>query len=106
MKGNLNQLMQQAQKMQQELAKAQEKLAEMEVTGESGAGLVKVTLNGRYAARRVEIDDSLVGDDKDMLEDLVTAAINDAVGKVESQPRDRMSGLMGGLNIPGLNLGG
>ena len=106
MKGNLNQLMQQAQKMQQELAKAQEKLAEMEVTGESGAGLVKVTLNGRYAARRVEIDDSLVGDDKDKLEDLVTAAINDAVGKVESQTRDRMSGLMGGLNIPGLNLGG
>lgn len=106
MKGDLNQLMQQAQKMQQELAKAQEKLAEMEVTGESGAGLVKVTLNGRYAARRVDIDDSLVGDDKDMLEDLVTAAINDAVSKVEAQTRDRMSGLMGGLNIPGLNLGG
>ena len=106
MKGDLNQLMQQAQKMQQELAKAQEKLAEMEITGEAGAGLVKVTLNGRYAARRVEIDDSLVGDDKDMLEDLVTAAINDAVSKVEAQTRDRMSGLMGGLNIPGLNLGG
>ena len=80
--------------------------ARVVITGEAGAGLVKVTLNGRHAARRVEIDDSLVGDDKDMLEDLVTAAINDAVSKVEAQTRDRMSGLMGGLNIPGLNLGG
>ena len=77
MKGNIAGLMQQAQKMQQEMQKAQEELARMEVTGEAAAGLVKVTMNGKHAVHRVEIDPSLL-DDKEMLEDIVTAAINDA----------------------------
>lgn len=104
MKGGLGNLMKQAQKIQAEMAKAQEELARAEVTGESGGGLVKVTMNGRHEVRRVEIDDSLMGDDKEMLEDLIAAAINDAVTKVEAATKEKMAsitaGLPAGLNLP------
>jgi DNA-binding YbaB/EbfC family protein len=99
MKGNIAGLMQQAQKMQQEMQKAQEELARMEVTGEAGGGLVKVTLTGKHAARKVEIDPSLL-DDKEMLEDIVTAAINDAVNRIASTTQDRMSNMTAGINLP------
>ena len=100
MKGGLGNLMKQAQEMQANMQKAQEEIANMEITGESGGGLVKVTMTGRHEARRVMIDDSLVGDDKDMLEDLITAAINDATHKVEAATQERMSGMTDGLNLP------
>ena len=99
MKGNLAGLMQQAQKMQQEMQKAQEELANLEVTGEAGGGLVKVTMTGRHAVKRVEIDPSLL-DDKEMLEDIVTAAINDAVNRITSSTQDRMSHMTAGINLP------
>ena len=83
MKGGLGNLMKQAQKMQENLQKAQAEIAAMEIPGESGGGLVRVVITGRYEVRQVQIDDSLVGDDKDMLEDLVAAAFNDAAHKVE-----------------------
>jgi DNA-binding YbaB/EbfC family protein len=91
MKGGLGNLMKQAQEMQASMQRAQEELASVEVTGESGGGLVKVTMTGRHEVRRIHIDDSLVGDDKDMLEDLVAAAVNDAVHKVEVATKDHMS---------------
>ncbi|MGB5717156.1 MAG: YbaB/EbfC family nucleoid-associated protein [Gammaproteobacteria bacterium] len=100
MKGGLGNLMKQAQEMQANMQKAQEEIASMEVTGESGGGMVKITMTGKYEARRVSIDDSLLGDDKDMLEDLVAAAINDAAHKVESNTQERMSGLTTGLDLP------
>jgi len=100
MKGGLGNLMKQAQEMQANMQKAQEEIASMEVTGESGGGMVKITMTGKYEARRVSIDDSLLGDDKDMLEDLVAAAINDAAHKVEATTQERMSGLTSGLNLP------
>ncbi len=99
MKGNLAGLMQQAQKMQQEMQKAQEELANMEVTGEAAGGLVKVTMTGKHAVRRVEIDPSLL-DDREMLEDIVAAAINDAVNRVASTMQDRMSDMTAGINLP------
>jgi DNA-binding YbaB/EbfC family protein len=98
--GKMGDLMRQAQKMQEDLQKAQEELANAEVTGESGGGLVKVTMNGRHEVRRVEIDDSLVGDDKEMLEDLVAAACNDAVHRIEANTKERMAGLTSGLSLP------
>ncbi len=100
MKGGLGNLMKQAQEMQANMQKAQEEIASLEMTGESGGGLVKVTMTGRHEARRVVIDDSLVGDDKDMLEDLIAAAINDATHKVEAATQERMSGMTDGLNLP------
>ena len=100
MKGGLGNLMKQAQAMQANMQKAQEEIAKMEITGESGGGLVKITMTGKHEARRVEIDDSLVGEDKDMLEDLVAAAINDAAHKVEATTQERMSGMTDGLNLP------
>ncbi len=100
MKGGLGGLMKQAQKMQDDMQKAQEELANMEVTGESGAGLVKVTMTGRHEARRVEIDDSLLGEDKEMLEDLIGAAINDGAHKVEAANQERMSGMTAGMQLP------
>ena len=100
MKGGLGNLMKQAQKMQEDLQKAQEELANAEVTGESGGGLVKVNMNGRHEVRRVEIDESLVGDDKEMLEDLVAAAMNDAVHRLEEHTKDTMSGVTSGINLP------
>jgi DNA-binding YbaB/EbfC family protein len=100
MKGGLGNLMKQAQQMQADMQKAQQEIANLEVTGESGGGLVKVTMTGRHEARRVEIDDSLVADDKDMLEDLIAAAINDASHKVEAVTQERMAGLTAGMNLP------
>jgi len=100
MKGGLGNLMKQAQAMQANMQKAQDEIAKMEITGESGGGLVKVTLTGKHEARRVEIDDSLVGEDKEMLEDLVAAAINDATHKLEATTQERMSGMTDGLNLP------
>ncbi len=100
MKGGLGNLMKQAQQMQASMEKAQKELAEMEVTGESGGGLVTVVMTGRHEVRRVSIDDSLLSDDKDMLEDLVAAAINDAAHKVESTSQERMAGLTEGMSLP------
>jgi DNA-binding YbaB/EbfC family protein len=82
------------------MQKAQQELASMEVTGQSGGGLVKITMTGKHEVRRVVIDDSLLADDKDMLEDLVAAAINDAVHKVEATTQERMAGLTSGINLP------
>ena len=89
MKGGIGNLMKQAQKMQADMQKAQEELARAEETGESGGGLVKVTMNGRHEVRRVEIDESLMGDDKEMLEDLIAAACNDVVHKLEEKTQYR-----------------
>jgi DNA-binding YbaB/EbfC family protein len=100
MKGGLGNLMRQAQQMQETMQKAQAELAEIEVTGESGAGMVKVTLNGRHEAKRVSIEPKLLGEDKEMLEDLLTAAINDAVHKIAARTQEKYSGLMSGLNLP------
>jgi len=100
MKGGLGNLMKQAQEMQSKMQKAQEDLANLEVTGESGAGLVKVTMTGRHDVRRVQIDDSLVGDDKEMLEDLVAAAVNDAVRKIEVTNKGNMADMTAGMTLP------
>jgi DNA-binding YbaB/EbfC family protein len=100
MKGGLSNLMKQAQQMQENLQKAQEEIASMEVTGEAGAGLVKVVMTGRHDVRRVNIDASLLSEDKEMLEDLLAAAVNDAVRKVEKVSQERMVGLAGGLGLP------
>ena len=99
MKGQLAGLMQQAQKMQQEMQKAQEELAKLEVTGEAGGGLVKVTMNGKHAVNRVQIDPMLM-DDREMLEDVVTAAINDAVNRLASISQERMSEMTAGIPLP------
>ena len=99
MKGNLAGLMQQAQKMQQEMQKAQEELANLIVTGEAAGGLAKVTMTGKHAVRRVEIDPSLLAD-HEMLEDIVTAAINDAVNRVATTMQDRMSEMTAGMPLP------
>jgi len=100
MKGGIGNLMRQAQQMQETMKKAQAELAELEVTGESGAGMVKVTMNGRHETRRVSIEPKLLADDKDMLEDLLAAAINDAVRKIDARTQEKYSGLMSGLNLP------
>jgi DNA-binding YbaB/EbfC family protein len=100
MKGGMGNLMKQAQQMQAKMAKAQEELAKMEVVGESGAGMVKVTMTGGHSVRRVDIDDSLMEDDKEMLEDLISAAFNDAVRRVEEQNKDKMGSLTGGMQLP------
>ncbi|MCB1869677.1 MAG: YbaB/EbfC family nucleoid-associated protein [Gammaproteobacteria bacterium] len=100
MKGAIGNLMKQAQKMQADLQKAQEQLAREESTGESGGGLVKVTMNGKHEVRRIEIDESLMGDDKEMLEDLVAAAINDVVHRIAEKTQESMAGLTSGLGLP------
>lgn len=99
-KGGLGNLMKQAQQMQENMKRAQEELGKIEVEGQSGAGLVKVTMTCRNDVKRVQIDDSLLGDDKDMLEDLVAAAFNDAVRKAETTSQEKMNGLMGGMPLP------
>lgn len=104
MKGGLGNIMKQAQAMQENMQKAQEELANTEVTGESGAGMVKVTLTCRHDVRRVEIDPQLMDDDREVLEDLIAAAFNDAVRRVEKTTEEKMGGLTAGLNIPGLKL--
>ena len=100
MKGNISDLMQQAQKMQADMQKKQEEIANAEVQGESGAGLVTVIMTGRHDIKRVAIDDAVFSEDKEVLEDLLADAVNDAVRKVEAQNRDAMSGLTAGLNLP------
>jgi DNA-binding YbaB/EbfC family protein len=104
MKGGLGNIMKQAQAMQENMQKAQEELANIEVTGQSGAGLVEVTLTCRHDVKKVSIDPELMSDDKEVLEDLIAAAFNDAVKKVESTSQEKMGGLTSGLNIPGLKL--
>ncbi len=98
-KGNIAQLMQQAQKMQENVKKAQEELAMLEVTGQAGGGLVEVVMTGRHEVRRISIDES-VADDREMIEDLTAAAVNDAVNRVQQATQEKMSGLAGGLPLP------
>ena len=98
-KGGLGGLMKQAQMMQENMKKAQEQLAQLEVEGQSGAGMVKVTMTCAHDVRRVAIDDSAM-DDREMLEDLLTAAVNDAVRRVEETSQSKMSGFTAGLNLP------
>lgn len=100
MKGQIAGLMRQAQQMQENMKKAQDELADIEVEGASGGGLVKVTMTCRNDVRRIHIDPSLLEDDKDMLEDLVAAAFNDALRKAESTSQEKMSGLTAGLPLP------
>ena len=100
MKGGLGNLMKQAQKLQADMQKAQEELANLEVEGQAGGGMVKVTMTGRHELRRVSIDPSLMSDDKEMLEDLVAAAVNDATQRLEGQVKERMSGLTTGMGLP------
>lgn len=100
MRGGMGNMMRQAQQMQANLQKAQAELAGMTVTGEAGSGAIKVVMNGKHEVSRVSIDPSVAGDDRELLEDLVTAAINDAVRKVDQASQQRLSGLMGGLNLP------
>ncbi|KJF88565.1 YbaB/EbfC family nucleoid-associated protein [Photobacterium phosphoreum] len=99
-KGGMGNMMKQAQQMQERMQKMQEEVASMEVTGESGAGLVKVTITGSHSVRRVEIDESLMEDDKDMLEDLIAAAFNDAARRIEETQKEKMAGVTGGMNLP------
>lgn len=104
MKGGLGNIMKQAQAMQENLRKAQEELARIEVTGAAGGGLVTIVMTCRHDVKRVHIDPALLKDDKEVLEDLVAAAMNDAVRKVEETTQQKMGGLTSGLGIPGLNL--
>jgi DNA-binding YbaB/EbfC family protein len=100
MRGNIGQLMKQAQMMQENMRRVQEQLGSIEVEGQSGAGMVKVVMNCRHEVKRVAIDPSLFGDDKEMLEDLVAAAFNDAARRVESTVAEKMSGFTAGLGLP------
>ena len=100
MKGGIGNLMRQAQQMQENMQKAQAELSNLEVTGESGAGMVKVVLNGRHEAKKVTIEPKLVAEDLEMLEDLVAAAINDASRKIEERSKERYADLMSGMNLP------
>lgn len=101
MKGGMGNLMKQAQQMQANVEKAQQELALMEVTGQAGGGMVKITMTGKHDVKRVSIEDALFQDDKDMLEDLIAAAVNDAVRQVEKTSQDRMSGMMpAGMKLP------
>ena len=101
MKADLGQIMKQAQKMQAQMQEAQEQLAALEVHGEAGGGLVRLTMTCRHEVRGIAIDESLLGDDRDMLEDVLVAAFNDALRKVESTVQEKMAGLTGGLGLPG-----
>jgi nucleoid-associated protein EbfC len=100
MRGPLGNIMQQAQKMQDNLKRAQDELGTLEVTGQAGGGMVSVTMTGKHEVRGVRIDKSAVGDDIEMLEDLVTAACNDAVNKVAQLTQERMAAVTGGMNLP------
>lgn len=99
MKGNIAGLLQQAQKMQQDMQRAQEELAKLEVTGQAGGGMVTVRMNGKFATLKITIDPT-IAEDIEMLEDLVTAAVNDAVNKVQEANQEHMSGVTQGLNLP------
>ncbi len=100
MKGGMGNLMKQAQKMQENLKKAQEEIANMEVNGESGAGMVKVVMTGKHDVKRVTIDPTLMNEDKEMLEDLIAAAINDANRRVETVSQEKMGGMASGIDLP------
>ena len=105
MKPQIGNLLRQAQQLQEKLKSAQEELARMEVTGESGAGMVRVTLTGKHQCRKVEIAADALKEDKEFVEDLIAAAINDAAQRVEQASKDKMSALGGGLQLPpGMNL--
>jgi nucleoid-associated protein EbfC len=105
MRGNINNLMKQAQAMQANMQKAQAEIANIEVIGEAGGGMVKITMNGRHEVKRVQIESAVAGEDRDMLEDLIAAAANDAVHKVEARVQEKMSSLTAGLALPpGLKL--
>ena len=101
MKGGIGNLMKQAQRMQETMQRAQQELAGMEVTGQAGGGMVSVVMTGRHDVKRVSIDDSLLKEDKEMLEDLLAAAVNDAVRQVEATTQEKMSGLTAGMGLPG-----
>ena len=106
MKGPLGQLMRQAQQVQDNIKRAQDEVAKLEATGESGAGMVKITLDGKHQARKVEIAPAALQEDKEFLEDLIAAAINDASQKIDAISKDKMSSVTGGMQLPpGLNLG-
>ncbi len=100
MKGGIGQLMKQAQEMQANMKKAQEEMAALTVTGESGAGVVKITMTCQHQVQSVEIDNSMIGDDKEMLEDLIVAAFNDATRKVEATVQEKFSGMASGMGLP------
>jgi len=100
MKGGIGQLMKQAQQMQADMKKAQEEMAKLTVTGESGAGMVEITMTCQHQAQALEIDESLIGDDKEMLEDLIIAAFNDAIRRVEKTIQEKFSGVASGLSLP------
>jgi len=105
MRGGLGNLMKQAQAMQEQLQKAQAEIATIELVGEAGGGMVKVVMTGRHDVRRVDIDPALMSEDREMLEDLIAAAVNDAVHKVETTTQEKLSGLTSGLGLPpGLKL--
>jgi DNA-binding YbaB/EbfC family protein len=98
--GNMNDIMQQAQAMQEKMQKAQEEISNLSVTGESGAGMVKITMTGRHDVKKVFIDGALLKEDKEILEDLIAAAVNDAVRRIEHATQEKMSALTGGLKLP------
>jgi DNA-binding YbaB/EbfC family protein len=105
MKGGIGQLMKQAQQMQADMQKVQDEMASLTVTGESGGGMVRITMTCKHELKDLEIDDSLIGDDKEMLEDLIIAAFNDAVRRVEKTVQERFSGMTAGLGLqPGMKL--
>ena len=100
MKADLGQLMKQAQKMQDHMQKAQEELALLEVQGEAGGGMVRITMTGRNEVKDIKIDENLVNEDRDMLEDIIVAAFNDALRKVEQTVQEKYAGMAGGLGLP------
>jgi len=100
MKNPLGSLMKQAQQMQEQMQSAQEELSHLEVEGEAGGGMVRLTMTCRHEVRNIQVDDALLGEDKDMLEDILAAAFNDALRKVEKTTQDKMSGMTSGLNLP------
>jgi nucleoid-associated protein EbfC len=100
MRGNIGNLMKQAQAVQENVQKVQAEIAAMQVTGESGGGMVKVTMTGRHEVQRVQIEPSISGEDREMLEDLIAAAVNDAVHKVEARTQEKMASVMAGMQLP------
>ena len=100
MKGGIGNMMKQAQQLQANMQRAQAEIASLEATGESGGGMAKVTMNGKHEVRRVQLDPTLLSDDKEMLEDLIAAAINDAVHKIERATQEKMQGVMAGMSLP------
>lgn len=100
MKGNLGSMMRQAQQMQENLQRVQQELETLEVTGEAGGGLVKVVMTGKHAVRRVQIDPGVAAEDRELLEDMVAAAVNDAAQKVEAMVKEKMGGVTAGMGLP------